>query len=236
VAGLAPGVTILPIKVFDADGVSTATRLAQGIDYAVYRGADIINFSGGSSSPSEEVRLACQRAYQAGVLIVAAAGNDGKAELSYPAAHPTVLAVGAIRLDLTRSYYSNHSTDMVMAPGGDTRVDQNHDGYGDGILQQYLDGDYWFLQGTSMAAPHVAGLAALLLSEAKDLGLDIPDGSARVDWLMNIITSRTMDLGAPGTDSEFGHGLVMAEHALAFLDGVECQTPPLGCYGPRNGD
>jgi serine protease len=217
VSGVAYGVTILPVQVFNPSGGATPQDVAEGIDYAVSRGADIINFSAGGED-YQEVREACQRAYEAGVLIVAAAGNSGQGDLDYPAAYPGVLAVGAVRLDNNRAYYSNYSRNMVLAPGGEIGMDQNHDGYGDGVLQQSSDGNYWFKQGTSMATPHVSGLAALIISEARDLDIEIPEGRERVDWLRAMIMTTTLDLGQSGPDDEYGYGLVSAANAMALLN------------------
>lgn len=217
VAGSAFGVTILPIQAFNAEGVATDEDLAAAIDWAVACGADIINISGGGGD-APLVREATLRAYQAGVLVVAAAGNSSRASLDYPAAYSWCLAVGAVRYDLTLSYYSNYDWDMVVAPGGDLTVDQNHDGYADGIVQQMPDGVFRFLQGTSMATPHVTGVAALILAEAQELGLAIPNGSARVDWLKQVIIDTAVDLGDPGQDEVYGWGLVHAGRALAYLN------------------
>src|SRR5262249_6686879 len=106
-----------------------------------------------------------------GVVVVAAAGNDGRGRVSYPARYPGVIAVAATQFDETTTFYSNWGAEIdVAAPGGNTRVDQNKDGKPDGVLQHTLvigdpsKTDYQFFMGTSMASPHVAGVAALIES------------------------------------------------------------------------
>lgn len=220
VAGVAFNTTILPIKVVRSDGYAYSNDIAAGIDRAIAAGADVINLSLGGGSPSGDLQAAIDRAYRAGILVVASAGNSSRASLDYPSAYPQVLAVGATNATFGLAYYSNHASNMVVAPGGDLRVDSTGDGYADGVLQQYIDGHYWFLQGTSMAAPHVSGVAALVLAQGRARGI-LPDkGPARVDWLKYVITSTTLDLGSPGQDSTYGYGLVRAENALALVNSL----------------
>jgi len=211
VAGIAFNTTIMPIKVLGADGSGAYSQVADGIYYAVDYGADIINMSlSGPAATILEDAVAYAAGY--GVTVIAACGNSGAASCEYPAAYDSyVIAVGATQYDQTKSPYSSFGSSLdLVAPGGNTGVDQNSDGYADGVLQQTfadtpVDWNYWFYQGTSMASPHVAGVAALLLAK---------DPSLTPSQIRNILQSTAEDLGATGWDSTYGWGLVDAQAAL----------------------
>ncbi len=232
VAGIAPNTSIMPVKVLDSSGSGAYTTVADGIRYAADHGAKIINLSLGGSSSSNVLQDACAYAYNKGVTLVCAAGNDSKATLGYPAAYDDYcIAVGATRFDETRAPYSNYGPSLdIVAPGGDLNVDQNKDGYGDGILQQTFGSTtnsfaYYFYQGTSMATPHVSGVAALLLALHKD-------------WtpaqVREALQSSAKDLGPLGFDSNFGWGLLDAVAALNY-NSIPNAPPKSDAGGPYSG-
>lgn len=213
VAGIAYNAAIMPVKVLDKNGSGTSIQVGDGIRFAADNGADIINLSLGSSSPDPYIESSCQYAYDLGVTIIASSGNDGAAQVGYPGAFDDyVIAVGATRFDEQKAYYSNAGTSLdIVAPGGDINVDQNNDTYADGVLQQtfaanqYKNFGYYFYQGTSMAAPHVSGVAALILAS---------NPSFTPDQIRNTLQSSADDLGDPGWDTDFGWGLLNADAAL----------------------
>lgn len=225
VAGVAYDARILPVKVLDARGIGSEVTIAAGIEYAVDNGADVINLSLGAPSPSVVIASAVEYAVANGVIVVAAVGNDGADRISYPAAIDDVIAVGAVAQTLTVPAYSNRGPKLdLVAPGGDLTVDSDLDGQGDGILQQtILTGGllgrscYCFYEGTSMAAPHVAAAAALLLSAGV--------ASERVPGLL-IASAR--DLGVPGRDDRSGAGLLQIADALALAATTPAPEPPPG--------
>jgi serine protease len=145
--------------------------------------------------------------------------------VNYPAAYDTVIGVGATRADDSRAGYSNTGSGIdLMAPGGDLSRDQNGDGYADGVLQETIEGGRWtytFWEGTSMAAPHVAAAAALILEQ----------GDYSPDEVYSILASTTRDLGSPGYDSETGYGLIHVEAALALARGGS--SSPEGAEDPE---
>lgn len=228
VAGLAFGCALMPVKVLDAEGVGSFFVVAEGIDYAVnftqngQHPVKVINLSLGGDASSTSVRQAVDRATAAGVTVVAAAGNDGAAKVSFPAALPNVIGVGAVDGRKMKAPYSNFGPELsVVAPGGDIRRDDTGpdgvpDGRPDGVLQQTFDPDvaeqegryddfaYFFVVGTSQATPHVAALAALLYRQ----GITLPAA------IKAAIENSADDLGTPGRDDTFGHGLINPVAAL----------------------
>ncbi len=215
VAGVAFNCSIMPVKVLDAGGSGSYAWIADGIRYAADHGAKVINMSLGGRFGSITLESAVAYAYGKGVTIVCASGNNGSRKfVSYPAAYDAYcIAVGATRYDEEVAYYSNCGNSLdLTAPGGDLNVDQNGDTYGDGVLQETFDaasGDwgYWFYQGTSMASPHVAGVAALIISK----GI-----ATAPDDVRNVLESTAEDKGPTGWDSRYGYGIVDAYAALTY--------------------
>jgi serine protease len=227
-AGVAFNTSVVPVKVLNDSGSGTYADIADGIYFAADNGADVINMSLGGSFPSSTLENAVAYAYGKGVTIVCAAGNDGSPDIiSYPAAYDDYcIAVGATRYDETVASYSNRGLSLdLVAPGGDLSVDQNGDGYGDGVLQQTF-GDtptvfgYWFYQGTSMASPHVAGVAALLIA----------NGITGPDQVRDALESTAKDKGSAGWDEEYGWGIVDAYAALNYA--TVSNHPPVANAGP----
>jgi serine protease len=219
-SGLCFRCAILPVKVLDHKGTGSFFDVAEGVDFAASRGARVVNMSLGGPSSSQTLRQAVDRAVAAGAVVVASAGNDGASTVEFPAALPNVIAVGAVDGRKQRAPYSNFGAEIdVVAPGGDLDRDDDGDGRPDGILQQtfdpmtaalfgrYDDFAYFFVSGTSQAAPQVSALAALLVRQ----GIGSPAA------VKAAIERTAEDLGTPGRDDTFGHGLIRPERALSGL-------------------
>ena len=229
VAGVAFNAKIMPLRVLGRDGgtdydIEQAVRFAAGLanDSGTLptRRADIINLSLGGPgylSGSEEIY---NQAYNAGAILVAASGNQGRNEPNYPAAFNSVLAVGAVDMNRNLAPYSNYgSWVQVVGPGGNVNQDTNGDNWPDGILSTMafeqgggLVYDYSMKQGTSMATPHIAGVLALMKAVAPNL---------TPQRVQELLTSGVLtdDLGATGKDNQFGYGLINAQKALAAVGG-----------------
>lgn len=209
-AGIAFNSTILPVKVLDAGGLGSTATIAQGITYAKDQGADILNLSLGGTSDDPLLHAAVTEAAKAGVVLVAATGNDGVATLGYPARYDEVIAVGSIRYDRTRPSYGNYGTGIdLVAPGGDLTVDQDNNGDPDGVLQQTCTSgacgafESYYYVGTSQASPHVAAAAALFLAAG---------GSAA--QTQTVLQQTAQDVGEAGYDTLYGYGVVDIRAAL----------------------
>ncbi len=170
VIGVAPEATIMPLKVLDGSGRGDIRGIARAIAYAADNGAHVINLSLGGPLPVGVLRKALQHARSKGTLPVCAAGNSG-GSIGWPARYPECMAVSALQFDENLTFYSSRGKEIsIAAPGGNVRVDQNGDGLPDGVLQNTVYSgdpsrdDYMLFMGTSMASPHVAGVAALIYS------------------------------------------------------------------------
>jgi serine protease len=222
VAGIAPLCTLMPIRVLNDSGSGNMSQIANGISWAANHGANVLNLSlairvtGPPPDPGPPLSTAINLAANANVVICAATGNDYQSYVAFPAAYAQCIAIGAICYDDAVAPYSNRGIAIdVVAPGGDLFQDLNHDGHEDGILSTVREatGDiYAFWQGTSMAAPHVSGLAALMLSYG------FQPGQVRA-----ALQETALDLGTPGWDNTYGYGRVNAYAALRWLN----DAPPL---------
>lgn len=223
-AGVAWGAKVMPLRVLGKDGgtsydIIQAVRFAAGLPNdsgtVPAQPADIINmsFGGPSGSAAEQDIYAQVRA--TGAILVAAAGNSNSSSAFYPAAYPEVISVSATDYVNQKAPYSNYgATIAIAAPGGNSKADLNGDGYGDGILSTAADDGsgsikplYRFYNGTSMAAPHVAGVLALMKAVNPQLS---PDA---VDTLLQN-GSITDDIGVQGRDDLYGYGLINAPKAV----------------------
>jgi hypothetical protein len=194
VAGMGWETTILPIRVVGPGGADSLA-LAQAISYTVDHGADVINLSLGSQTVCPQVvQDAVDYAHSRGVVLVAAAGNDGADAQNFPANCYHVLGVAATGPDDTRAGFSNYGTHVTVAAPGSN------------IFSTALGGGYEYRNGTSMATPYVAGLAALVRARYPDYT------SVEV---VSAILDNAVDLGAAGWDPCYGCGRIDAARTLS---------------------
>lgn len=195
--GIAPKAKILPINVFDRYG-GFDYILAEAILYAVENGADVINMSLGAPFEMPLVEEAIKKAVEKGVVIVAAAGNDGAIYYNYPASYDGVITVGATNDKNKKAYFTTYGPSIdVVAPGEDVYS----------TLNTAAKSTFEKLSGTSMASPIVAGVAALIKSKHPNLN------TYEVEY---ILENTARDLGEKGFDLDYGYGLVNPEAALKF--------------------
>ena len=236
VAGLAGAIGLMPVRVVGIDSQTTSYDLQQGILYAAGLPndsgtvpavpADVINISLGGTGYSQAERDVLDQARAQGTIAVASAGNDRSSDPNYPAAYSGVIGVSATARNLDPAIYSNfgHYVDLA-APGGDTGSTAT-----DGILTAWADDSagapvygYRFTQGTSMSAPIVAGVLALMKSADPALTPDDIGAMLSAGLLSD-------DLGDPGYDPVYGFGFINAAKALAAVADRASLPPTLGVF------
>jgi len=242
VAGVGWNTRVMPLRVLGKGGAGDDYGIEQAIRFAARlsndsgmlpaKKADIINLSLGGPEVSSSFRKTITDAYNVGVIIVAAAGNEGVNTPMYPAALAEVVSVGAVDINKQHPDYSNYGTTLkAVAPGGARTADLNGDGIPDGIMStvgkddkgQAVQYTYETMMGTSMASPHAAGVIALM--KAVNPALTPKQVSALL-----ASSKITEDLGIRGRDDFFGYGLLNAQKAVyeasALSGGATTETPP----------
>jgi len=230
VAGVDWHCKIMPLRALGRGGgtladvleaIRFAARLPNASGTLPARRADVINLSLATFYPGDAASAIEQAVYDqaraAGVLLVAAAGNEASHRPAFPAAAAGVVSVSAVDASRKVAVYSNVGPTIdIAAPGGDSGQDVNGDGRSDGVLSTLRNDQtgayaYGFYEGTSMAVPHVAGVAALALAASPDL---------TVGQLENLLFTTATDLGTTGRDDLYGHGLVNAAEVVRQASGA----------------
>lgn len=211
VVGVAPGAGIYAVKVLDGGGGGSASSIISGIEWAKNNGMNIISMSFGKNENNTAMFDAVNVAYDSGILLIASGGNTGGGLVLYPAAYDSVIAVAAIDQNgINASFSPKDQKIEVAAPG--VGINSTICIIADAAATHCLQEGYGFLSGTSVAAPHVAGIAALINST------NFPDvnGDGKRDNkdIRQIIDSTAFDAGISGRDDIYGYGIVDASKAL----------------------
>jgi serine protease len=237
VTGLAYGASVMPVRILDAAGTGDAQTIARGIRYAVSHGANVINLSiefslDVTSSDIPDIISALRYAHQHGVVVVAAAGNDGGGQIAYPARAAPVISVGATTIDRCLAVYSNTGTRLdLVAPGGgdDTGLLADPNCRPDRTLPDVFQmtmynganpGRFglpggWY--GTSMSAPHVSATAALVIASG------VLGRHPTPDQVLGQLKQTAQTLGGAKPNPDYGYGLVDAAAATAPLHATGSQ-------------
>jgi len=201
------------VKVFNDQGSwAYGSDLIKAVEQCRNAGSTVISMSLGGGASSSAEQAAFDQAYAAGLLNIAAAGNDGNSTMSYPASYNSVMSVAAVDSSGNKANFSQYNSQVeIAAPGV-------------GVNSTYNDGSYKSLSGTSMATPHVAGVAALVWGN---------NPQCSVSDIRNALNSTALDKGSAGRDTQYGYGIVQAKAASDALQsqcGVVTDTPPEADY------
>ncbi len=199
VSGVMQNATLIPVKVLGDNGSGSMYGIQQGILYAASVNSDVINMSLGGGGYSQGMDDAIRTAVSSGTIVVAATGNDSRGSISYPAAYSGAIAVGSVTSNRTRSSFSNYGQGLeLMAPGSN-------------IYSTYPNGQFRTLSGTSMATPHVAGVAGLM--RAANPNISVAEARS--------ILQNTAQYA--GSFNQYGHGIVDANAAVRAASGQSQQ-------------
>jgi len=226
VIGVAPKAYLYAVKVLNSKGSGYLSNVILGIQWSVNNGMQVVSMSLGTSTYSTSLKDACDKAYAAGLVLVAAAGNSGDGnpntnEYSYPAAYDSVIAVGATDKSDTAPSWSNSGPYLELAAPG-ISIYSTLPTYGVTLSGTY-GYDYGTLSGTSMACPHVAGTAALVIAS---------DSTLTNVGVRTCLKTTADDLGAGGWDTVYGYGLVDADEVAP---GVDTTPPMISILSPADG-
>ena len=200
VIGVGPQIDLYAVKVLDRRGSGYLSDVIEGLGWAIQDGMQVVNSSLGTASDVQSFHDAVAEVYAAGITQVAAAGNTGGAVI-YPAAYPEVIAVSATDNTDTIAPWSSRGPQIDLAAPGVS------------IYSTYKGSTYKTLSGTSMAAPHVTGAAALVLTQTAKCDTDL-SGSCSPAEVQQRLEITAEDLGTAGRDDLYGSGLVDAEKAV----------------------
>jgi len=213
ISGIARNAQLIPLKIVNTSGTGFYSDVIAAIFYAVDRQAEVINISLGGLSDSFALKQAVDYAYSHDVLVVAAAGNSGGAKIYYPAAYSTVLAVSASDENNQRAADASFGNYLdLLAPGVS-------------IISTQLGGDYTMFSGSSAAAAHVSGVAALMAGHPQ---------FASAEKISHALVQTALDLGVQGPDTQTGYGLLAASRAISYysLQVVEATATKQPGSGP----
>lgn len=197
IAQVAPEAKILPVRVLNADGTGSVFHVVRGLRWAVSQGARVVNLSLGTTVPSRTLQAAIHDAHDAGVVVVASAGNAGKEQKDYPAGFSDSVAVAAVDTSDKKASFSNFGSHITLSAPGT------------GIRSTYVNGGFASWSGTSFAAPFVSATAALVLASSPSLEVDkVSDALEK--------TARPIDSLNPSYAGRLGKGVLNIPGALAY--------------------
>lgn len=214
IVGVSDGTELYSVKVLDKNGTGSYADVIEGIEWAIQNKINVISMSFGGLEPSQALKETIQKASNQGIILVAAAGNNGPGEETelYPARYSEVISVGAVKKDNTRAPFSSMGKEIdIVAPGTD-------------ILSTNIDNDYGIMSGTSMAVPHITGAIAAVWSTRKEMN------SSEV---VELIYETATPIGA---QPEYGNGLVNLAKALGVVNGPidPVETVPVPVTGIKS--